>query len=137
MKQLFADTGYWIALFDPKDQLHGKALGISAALGEVVIVTSEMVLTEFANHFANRGPQFRETVTKVIDGIRGNPNARLSPQTSLQFQSAVAQYRTFLDKEWSLTDCASILVMQEQDIHEALAHDHHFIQAGFRALLRE
>ncbi|MGI9166200.1 MAG: type II toxin-antitoxin system VapC family toxin [Pyrinomonadaceae bacterium] len=112
-------------------------MAISASLGEAVIVTSEMVLTEFANHFADRGSQFRETATRVIDEIRGNPNARLSPQTSLQFQSAVAHYRTFLDKQWSLTDCASILIMQEQDIHEALTHDHHFIQASFRALLRE
>jgi predicted nucleic acid-binding protein len=40
------------------------------------------------------------------------------------------------DKEWSLTDCISFFVMQERGIHQALAHDHHFEQAGFEALLR-
>ena len=42
-----------------------------------------------------------------------------------------------LDKEWSLTDCASFLVMQGKGIQDALTHDHHFEQMGFRALLRQ
>jgi predicted nucleic acid-binding protein len=40
------------------------------------------------------------------------------------------------DKEWSLTDCASFKIMKARGITEALAHDHHFEQAGFTALLR-
>jgi predicted nucleic acid-binding protein len=137
MKHVFADSGYWIALFDPKDQLHEKAQAVSASLGQVIIVTSEMVLAEFANYFARWGPDFRATVSKVIDGIRSNPNARSIPQTSLQFHSALVLYRNYLDKDWSLTDCASILAMQERDIYEALAHDKHFQQAGFKPLLRD
>ena len=45
-------------------------------------------------------------------------------------------YRQMLDKEWSLTDCASFALMKERGIAEALAHDRHFEQAGFVALLR-
>ena len=41
------------------------------------------------------------------------------------------------DKEWSLTDCASIALMNARRISEALASDRHFEQAGFRALLRQ
>jgi predicted nucleic acid-binding protein len=40
------------------------------------------------------------------------------------------------DKEWSLTDCASFEIMRERGLTEALAHDQHFVQAGFVALLR-
>ena len=35
----------------------------------------------------------------------------------------------------SLTDCISFVVMKQYDLHEALTADHHFEQAGFRALL--
>jgi len=36
-----------------------------------------------------------------------------------------------LDKEWSLTDCVSIAVMERDQIKEAFTSDHHFEQAGF------
>jgi predicted nucleic acid-binding protein len=41
-----------------------------------------------------------------------------------------------LDKDWLLTDCISFNVMREAGLEEALTTDHHFAQAGFRALLR-
>ena len=36
-----------------------------------------------------------------------------------------------------LTDRISFVVMEERGITDALAYDQHFVQAGFRALLRE
>ena len=39
------------------------------------------------------------------------------------------------DKDWSLTDCISFVVMQEKGIEAALTADRHFEQAGFKALL--
>ena len=137
MKQVFADTGYWIALIDPKDTLHDKAKSVSVGLKPVIIVTSEMVLVEFANFFSGQGANFREIVVNVINRIRNDPNTKLIHQTSNQFQSALTMYRTHSDKAWGLTDCVSIQIMREQGIQEVLAHDQHFAQAGFKALLRE
>ena len=137
MKQVFADTGYWIARINPKDQLHEKAKSVSLELRPVIIVTSEMVLVEFASFFSDKGTRFRKTVVNVINSIRNDPNTKLIHQTSNQFQSALTMYNTHADKAWSLTDCASIQIMREQGIEEVLAHDQHFAQAGFKALLRE
>ena len=39
------------------------------------------------------------------------------------------------DKEWSLTDCISFVVMSDEGLTEALTGDHHFEQAGFTPLL--
>jgi len=39
------------------------------------------------------------------------------------------------DKDWSLTDCASFVVMGERGLTHALSADRHFAQAGFVALL--
>ena len=71
-----------------------------------------------------------------VDAIRANPNVEVVPQTSMQFREALDLYKKMADKEWSLTDCASFEIMKARGISEALAHDHHFEQAGFIALLR-
>lgn len=48
MRTVFADTGYWIALLDPQDTLHPKAIALTLALAKARICMSEMVLTEFS-----------------------------------------------------------------------------------------
>jgi predicted nucleic acid-binding protein len=40
------------------------------------------------------------------------------------------------DKNWSLVDCSSFVVMQQRNITEALTNDYHFEQAGFVRLLK-
>ena len=38
---------------------------------------------------------------------------------------------TRLDKEWSLVDASSFVIMRHFGITQALTTDHHFTQAGF------
>lgn len=137
MKAVFADSDYWIALLNPKDELHKKAKSVSSIHHGVRLVTSEMVLVEVLAGMASRGPNLRKAAVRLVEALRGNPNTSIIPQTSMQFQRAFKIYQERDDKDWSLTDCASILVMQEEKISEALAHDKHFEQAGLKALLRE
>ena len=72
----------------------------------------------------------------AVRAISSNPNVEVVAQTSIQFREAFDLYASRTDKEWSLTDCASFNLMRERGVAEALAHDHHFEQAGFVALLR-
>ncbi|MEQ9368034.1 MAG: hypothetical protein RIG63_03240 [Coleofasciculus chthonoplastes F3-SA18-01] len=62
MRILFADTGYWVAFLNPKDDLHDKAVNLSKAIQPAHIVTSEMVLTEVLNDFSARGEYFRHSL---------------------------------------------------------------------------
>jgi len=48
----------------------------------------------------------------------------------------LALYISRPDKDWSLTDCISFVVMKERGLTGALTADHHFEQAGFVALLK-
>ena len=136
MRTVFADTGYWVALLNPRDELHDKATELSKSLDPVHIVTSEMVLTEVLNDFSKRGDYLRQAATELIDRIQENSNITVVSQTSQQFQQGLELYKNRLDKNWSLTDCVSFKIMEQMEICEALAYDKHFEQAGFRALLR-
>jgi predicted nucleic acid-binding protein len=46
-------------------------------------------------------------------------------------------YRQRADKHWSLTDCISFVVMEQEGLREALTGDRHFAQAGFAAVFAE
>jgi predicted nucleic acid-binding protein len=58
------------------------------------------------------------------------------PASPELFQRGVELFRARPDKEWSLTDCISFVVMTEKGLSEALTGDRHFEQAGFHALLK-
>lgn len=135
MKVVFADTGYWVAVLDPNDNLNTKAQAISSNLGKTRILTTEMVLGELLAALSPL-PE-RAFAIRGVDAIRTNPNVEVVPQTSIQFREAFDLYKKMTDKEWSLTDCASFVIMRARGISEALAHDCHFEQAGFIALLRK
>ena len=56
MRLVFADSGYWLALSDPQDALHSRALTLSLRYEEREIVTTQMVLVEALTGLAGRGP---------------------------------------------------------------------------------
>jgi len=136
MKRVFADADYLIALLNPREQLREKAKAVSQALGQVRLVTSEMVLAEVMAFYADKGANLREAASEVASRFGSDPNVTVIPQTSIQFREALSFYRQHKDKAWSLTDCASFLIMREVGVTDVLSHDHHFEQAGFKALLR-
>ena len=135
MRTVFADTGYWIASSNPLDQLHEKSKTVTRQLGQCRIVTTQMVLVEFLNFMGSRGEQMRALALTVVRGIAQRPDIEIVPQSGDQFQSAVNLYSSRIDKRWSVTDCASFSTMEDMNITEALAHDRHFEQTGFIALL--
>ena len=134
MKQIFADTGYWIGLVNPRDQMHKKVMKITQELSSVRLLTTEMVLVELLNSFSDS--PFRRAVAGMVLKLRNDRNVRIVPQTSEQFERALRRYKHAADKSWSLTDCASFQVMEEEQMQGALTHDQHFAQAGFETLLR-
>jgi predicted nucleic acid-binding protein len=133
MQKVFADTSYWIALINPRDNLHQRAKDVSSQLLDWRMVTSDMVLTEVLNAFANYGAQARETASAHVNSIMSHASVEVVPQTRALFRRALALYAERRDKEWSLTDCASFIIMTQQHMTEALTHDHHFEQKAAAA----
>ena len=96
-----------------------------------------MVLVEVLNSFSAEGPHSRRTVAALVQRIVDNADIDLAPQNPQLFREALALYRDRPDKDWSLTDCASFLIMDQRHITDALTNDRHFKQRGHRALLRQ
>jgi len=126
---LFADTFYFLALLNPKDSAHSAAMARSFGPGR--LLTTEWVLTELADAMARR-PK-RAGFTNLYRMLRSDPEVDIVPADTEMFVRGVEFFAVRPDKDWSLTDCISFLVMQDHGIEEALTVDHHFEQAGFRA----
>jgi predicted nucleic acid-binding protein len=75
MRLVFADTGYWEAVLNPKDGLHERAKDVSRALGQVRQLTSEMVLDELLA--ALSGLSVRSFAIRGVEAIRANPNVEV------------------------------------------------------------
>ena len=134
---IFADTSYLIALIDRRDHLHPHAVELAATLGSRTIVTTELVLIEWLNAFSRPGPLSRDAVLSAYHALARDRQVEVVNQSQRLFRAALIHFSRHSDKAWSLTDCTSFVVMQQRGIRDALTHDRHFVQAGFRALLRQ
>ncbi len=135
MRTVFADTFYWIAMLNPRDQWHHRARAAKDELGTVRLVTTEAVLMELLNYFCSYGTAMRQVAALTVRALLDNFDVEVLPQTSETFLSGLALYEARLDKGYSQTDCISMSEMQQRDITETLTHDTHFAQEGFTLLL--
>lgn len=135
MKQVFADTSYWIALANPRDQLHALALEVSHRIEPIHLVTTDEVLVEFANFYCGRGQLMRHAAVALVRAIMSDPNTTVVPQTRESFQKGLSLYENRQDKEYSLVDCISMETIRSRNLTECLTNDHHFEQEGLKILL--
>jgi predicted nucleic acid-binding protein len=133
MKPVFADTSYYVALLGLQDAHHAAAVEWSQRLLGRVVVT-EYVLIELGN--ALSGLKDRNLYVPFVDEVLGDPGTVFVPASASLFREGRRLFASRSDKEWSLVDCTSFVVMKQRRLKEALTADHHFIQAGFGALLR-
>ncbi len=136
MKKCFADTGYWIALINSDDVLHGKAKSISEGLAQIEIVTTSLVLVEVLDGLSTRGEHKRRLGQSFVELLQADRGTTVLEATDDFFADAFQLWCQRTDKNWTLTDCSSFATMSKLSIADALAYDHHFIQAGFNAMLR-
>ncbi|MBA2433432.1 MAG: type II toxin-antitoxin system VapC family toxin [Chthoniobacterales bacterium] len=134
MKRLFADTHFYLAVLNERDSAHPRAMEYIAHAEVDELVTTAWVLLEMADGM--RRPGERERCAVFVQDLRNDTHTRLVEADAVLFWRGFELYRSRKDKDWSLTDCVSFVVMNEEGIKEALTGDHHFEQAGFTALLK-
>jgi predicted nucleic acid-binding protein len=134
MMPVFADTSYLVAFCGPSDSLHARALELSATqFGE--IVTTEYVLVETGGLLMH--PDDRPTYLNLVRDLQSDPSFKIVPASKQLFRAGLELFAKRPDKSWSMVDCISFVVMKQRRLKDALTADRHFVQAGFRALLRD
>lgn len=133
MTVVFADTYYYLAWANPHDAGHAAARQFAMGYRGTLVTTSA-VLLELGDALC-RGAN-RLSFLSLVRDILEDSNTTFVYFDSSVLTRAIELYRSRLDKDWSLTDCVSFAVMAEFGLTEALTADHHFEQAGFRALLK-
>lgn len=127
----FADTYALIAWVNARDRAHAAvAAYLDGFAGR--LVTTEWVLVEFAD--ALSAPAARSTAVAFVRAIRTDPLFEVVGYEPDVFRAGFDLFAARPDKAWSLTDCISFAVMAGRGLTEALTADHHFEQAGFRAV---
>jgi predicted nucleic acid-binding protein len=131
---VFADTFALIAWLNPRDNAHARvATYLDGFAGR--LVTTEWVLMEVAD--ALSAPEARSTAVEFLRAVRADPLFDVVGYVPAVYQAGFSLFSNRADKSWSLTDCISFGVMAEQGLKDALTADHHFEQAGFRAIFEQ
>jgi len=130
---ILVDSGFLLALAQPTDELHTRAVDWVQHLSEPMLVT-EYVLWETVNSLSRRAD--RPRVHRIVEMISDDANYAFVHASPELLAAGLRLHHDRPDKDWSLTDCVSFHLMQERGITRALAYDIHFEQAGIEALLR-
>lgn len=137
MKQaVFIDTSAWLALINEADVDHSKARKIRNKLLESKrrFFITNYIVVEIANSLCK--VRWRPYAVKLIKSIQASEYIEILEIDRNIYEEALDLYSGRTDKEWSLTDCASFVVMKQNGIQDAFTNDHHFEQAGFSILLK-
>jgi len=126
------DTSGLVAYLDASAASHADAETFFHAAPSRL--THSFVLAEFVALCHARRLN-RELSLSFVTDLLQNPEVEVIWVDELLIRAALEFLKRRSDKNYSLCDAVSFLVMQERTIMEALTTDHHFEQAGFRRLL--
>jgi predicted nucleic acid-binding protein len=138
MSELFIDTSGWANLIDISQPFHPLSAKIyqNARSQKHKIITTSYIITELVALLASPLRVPRPKAIAFIQSLKTSPYVEvlyISKEIDTKAWELLTQRQ---DKEWSLVDCSSFIVMQERKISESLTSDHHFEQAGFIRLLK-
>jgi len=133
MNAVFADAFYFVARLNQHDQHHERVLAFSRDF-RAHLLTTDWVLMEVADALAESEARVR--IREFVVHLRQSPACEVVAASRDILDRALEVYHQHADKEWTLTDCTSFVVMREREITKALTADHHFEQAGFVPLLK-
>ncbi|MCY2989432.1 MAG: nucleic acid-binding protein [Planctomycetota bacterium] len=108
MKTVFADSFYFLALWNPDDRGHAKSLTFTNGYHEAML-TTDWVVVELTDALAR--PPNRERFLRLLRVLQQEEELTIIPASRALLQECLDLYENRPDKAWSLTDCISFVVM--------------------------
>ena len=138
VRHLFADTSGWGHLVDSTQSYHSLAATVyrTARQQGRTIVTTNYIITELVALLISPLHIPRSAMIAFIKGLKASEYVEIVHVDALLDEQAWELFTNRPDKNWSLVDCASFVVMKQRGISEALTSDYHFEQAGFVCMLK-
>ena len=124
---IFVDTSAWFAAVVPTDSDYPQAARWLAANSEQLL-TTDYVIDETLTLLRARGERQRARV--LGEKFFASSMTEVYFLTEDDIRQAWSVFHRYDDKSWSFTDCASKVVIEQMNISEAFAFDHHFRQFG-------
>ena len=130
---LFVDTSGWVYYIDKLDAFHPVVIKhIHRILNKKqYLVTTNYVMAELVALLSSRYHISRNRLVEITSVLRKEHFIKIVHIGQDVDNEAWKLLETRLDKERSLVDASSFVVMKQRGITHALTSDHHFIQAGF------
>jgi len=131
MKRLLLDTSYLIALEAADDQHHEEAIVHWRSLSRPLpsLITTSYIFDEVVTFFNSRNRHAK--AVEIGRLLLESPSVELVHIDEVLFRETWRYFTQHSDKSYSLTDCASFVVMKRLRVRGALTFDKHFAQAGF------
>lgn len=138
MAEVFADTAGWANFFIRTESFHTQAVSLLRQWhkNQTRIITTNYVLTELVALFTSPLRVPRVEQIKAIETIKVASWVDIIHIDVSLDEKAWHLLTQRQDKNWSLVDCSSMLVMQQRNIDSVFTADHHFEQAGYNILLK-
>jgi uncharacterized protein len=128
---LFLDTGYIIALINPKDQYHTSAIALAERYDGSSLLTTSAILLEIGNALSRN---YKAESIQVLHHLLNDESTTIVQLTPESLIQSFDRYQQYPDKQWGLVDCFSFVTMEKYQVRQALTFDRHFTQAGFEVL---
>jgi len=130
---MLLDTSGLLCLYHQSEPFHQQA--IQAYKTSQVWLTHSYILAEFvALTTARRFP--RTPVLEYLEALMDHPDIEMIWIDEQLHRAAFALLLARRDKEYSLCDAVSFVVMRQRNLYRALTTDKHFEQEGFIRLLK-
>lgn len=130
---LFVDTSGWAdpVLRNTPDHAMMEAHYRQTVASRRPLVTTNYIIAELGALLTTRSRASRPRILALITAIKRVSNLRIVHIDPSLDGEAWALLEGHPDKQWSLVDAASFVVMRRLSISEAFTTDRHFAQAGF------